>query len=180
MEEIEVPVEQAQEEIHHHAEHSGERWIGQVALSSAVFAVLAAIAALLAGHHSNEAVIEEIRAAQQWNYFQSKGIKADVLDSRIDMLGIVGKPVTDADRERQVKLKKDKDEIQEKARELEASADEHLRVHHSLAQSVTFFQVTIAIGAIAALTRHRRYWFVSLATGVVGIGFLVKGLFFVH
>ncbi len=180
MEEIEVPVESAQEELQHHAEHSGERWIAQVALSSAIFAVLAAIAALLAGHHSNEAVIEEIQASNQWGYFQAKGIKADILDSRIELLELGGKAASEADRDRRAKLAKEKEEISQKAKELQESAEAHLRTHHTLATSVTFFQITIAIGAIAALTRRRRFWLVSLATGWVGVVFFVQGVWFVH
>ena len=49
MEEAEVPLESVQEHIHHRAEHSGERWISWVALSTAILAVFAAIAGLLSG-----------------------------------------------------------------------------------------------------------------------------------
>jgi hypothetical protein len=44
MEEAEVPLEHLHEEIHRHAEQSGEKWISWVALSTAILAVLAAIA----------------------------------------------------------------------------------------------------------------------------------------
>ena len=36
---------------------------------------LAAIAALLAGHAANEALLEQIKASDQWSYYQSKSIK---------------------------------------------------------------------------------------------------------
>ncbi len=49
MEEAEVPLEHLHEEVHHSAEHSGETWISWVALSTAILAVLAAIAGLLSG-----------------------------------------------------------------------------------------------------------------------------------
>ena len=44
MEEAEVPLEHLQEHVHHSAEHSGAVWISWVALSTAILAVLAAIA----------------------------------------------------------------------------------------------------------------------------------------
>ena len=176
MEEIEVPTEQAQEEIHHHAEHSREGWVMQVALSSAIFAVLAAIGALLAGHHSNEAVLSEIKASDKWGYFQAKSIKADVLDSRLAMLAALGKPAASSDLERQSKLAEEKIEISKKAKELEEEGESHLRTHVVLAKSVTMFQVTIAIGAIAVLTKRRRFWLVSLVVGAVGIAFFIQGL----
>ena len=38
-------------------------------------AVLAAVAALIAGDKANEAVLDQIRASNQWDYHQSKSIK---------------------------------------------------------------------------------------------------------
>src|SRR5207248_1176496 len=80
MEEAEVPLEHLHEQVHHSAEHSRERWISWVALSTAVLAVLAAIAGLLSGHHVNEAMMNQIEASDQWSYYQAKSIKAAVLD----------------------------------------------------------------------------------------------------
>jgi hypothetical protein len=67
--------------------------------------------------------------------------------------------------------------IAEKAREKEKErdhrseeADHLLHHHHRYASSVAFFQVAIALGAVAALTRNRLVWLGSLAVGVVGIG----------
>jgi hypothetical protein len=68
MEEAEVPLEHLHEEIHHHAEHDGTPWISWVALSTAVLAVLAAIAGLLSGSHANEAMMNQIEASDQWGY----------------------------------------------------------------------------------------------------------------
>jgi hypothetical protein len=38
------------------------------------------------------------------------------------------------------------------------------------------FQVAIAIAAITVLTRRRKFWFVSIAFGLVGLFFLIHGL----
>src|SRR6266699_2146041 len=83
MEEAEVPLEHLQEQVHHSAEHSGATWISWVALSTALLAVLAAIAGLLSGKHANEAMISQIEASDQWSYYQAKSIKAAVLDAKI-------------------------------------------------------------------------------------------------
>src|SRR6266700_1901437 len=62
MEEAEVPLEHLQEQVHHSVEHSGAVWISWVALSTAILAVLAAIAGLLSGRHVNEAMMNQIKA----------------------------------------------------------------------------------------------------------------------
>ena len=58
-EEIEVPTEHLHEKMQEESEeHGAERkWISRVAVSSAMLAVAAAICALLASHHSDEAIL---------------------------------------------------------------------------------------------------------------------------
>src|SRR5690242_21287958 len=87
MEESEVPLEHLHEHAHETAKHSGEIWISWVALSTAILAVLAAIASLLSGEHANEAMINEIEASDQWSHYQAKSIKVAVLDAKTAFTG---------------------------------------------------------------------------------------------
>ena len=176
MEEIEVPIEGAQEEIHHHATHSNDRWISRVALSSALLAAMAAVASLLAGHHSNEAMIEQIQASDSWSYYQAKGIKGSLLNTKIAMLESLGKPVSEKEKEKLQEYKKEQDEISEKAKEKEHESEHNLHIHEILARAVTLFQVAIALSAISVLTKRRRFWFVSLVFGAIGVVSLIQGL----
>ena len=50
MEETEVPLEHLHEQVKERAEHGNATWISWVALSTAILAVLAAIAGLLSGN----------------------------------------------------------------------------------------------------------------------------------
>src|SRR5437660_11954715 len=87
MEESEVPLEHLHEHVKETAEHSSAPWISWVALSTALLAVLAAIAGLLSGKHVNEAMMNQIEASDQWNYYQAKSIKAAVLDAKMSLSG---------------------------------------------------------------------------------------------
>src|SRR5205814_8704220 len=87
MEEAEVPLEHLHEEVKEREEHSNATWISWVALSTAILAVLAAIAGLLSGQHVNEAMMNQIEASNQWNYYQAKSIKASVLDAKMSLAG---------------------------------------------------------------------------------------------
>src|SRR5512142_2050977 len=89
-EEIEVPTEHLHEKMEEEAEHKGG-WVARVAVSSALLAVAAAVSALLAGHHANEAMLEQMQATDQWAFYQAKGIKASVVESKIEMLEALGK-----------------------------------------------------------------------------------------
>src|SRR5438094_608233 len=93
-EEIEVPTEhlhEKMEEAAEESEHEGKEskhntWISRVAVSSALLAVAAAISALLAGHHANEAMFEEISASDRWAMYQAKGIKESQLGTKVVLL----------------------------------------------------------------------------------------------
>jgi hypothetical protein len=75
-------------------------------------------------------------------------------------------------------------EIEAKAHEKERERDERLNEsdhllhkHHGFASAVALFQVSIALGAVAALTRFRLVWFGSLLAGGVGVLLFVWPLF---
>jgi hypothetical protein len=173
MEEIEAPTEHVQEEIHHHAEHSRESWIMGVALTSALLAALAAVAALMSGHHANEAMIEQVQASDSWGYYQAKGIKGAVLSSRLELLKALGKEVSPNDEAKIEQYKKDQDQIQEQGREKTESSEHHLQKHLVFARAVTLYQVAIAVAAISVLTRRRRYWHLSILFGAAGLIFMI-------
>jgi hypothetical protein len=175
MEEIEVPTEEVQEHIHHAAHESKESWTMGVALTSAFLAAFAALGALMAGHHSNEAMIEQIQASDSWNFYQAKGIKSAVLQNKMQILESLGKPGNPKDGEKLESYKKEQEDLKEKASEKEGSSAAHLARHVTLARSVTLFQVAIAIAAISVLTRRKKFWFVSIAFGACGLVFLILG-----
>jgi hypothetical protein len=179
-EEIEVPTEHLHETIHE-AAHEGEADAGgrfnmTVALSTALLAVVAAVAALMAGHAANEAVLEQIEAANKWSYYQSKSIKDAVLGSKLELLASLGKPAPSKDAEKLAEYRKDMETIKEQAEAKERESSEHMRRHVILARAVTFFQIAIALAAMAVLTKSRSLWIGGLALGGVGVVFFVVGL----
>ena len=166
MEEIESPVEQLGEEIHHIAEHAKESWIKWSALLSALFAVLAAIAGLQAGHEINEAMIEQIRASDAWGYYQAKGIKGMIIETLPQQ--------NDETTQKAQKYKDEQKTIKEDAEVKVASAEHHLHGHEILARAVTLLQVAIAMTAIAVLTRRKRFLLFSVGMGAIGSLFFIQ------
>src|ERR1700704_2082658 len=111
MEEAEVPLEHLQEHVHESAEHSSERWISWVALSTAILAVLAAIAGLLSGTHANEAMMSQIEASDQWGYYQAKSIKAAILEAKTTLAS----EATGRDKEKVAQYEEEQVEIKREA-----------------------------------------------------------------
>src|SRR5205814_9524142 len=135
-----------------------------VALSSALLALLAAIAGLLSGRHVNEPMMDQIEASDQWSFYQAKSIKASVLDAKMSLAGAPD----ELDQSKRDRYEKEQEEIKSEAEHKEAAAKSNFHKHEVFARGVTMFQIAIAIAAISALTRKRRFWIVSLLFGAAG------------
>ncbi|MBY0479930.1 MAG: DUF4337 domain-containing protein [Chitinophagaceae bacterium] len=174
MEEIEIPTEHLHETIHEKAEEAKKEkesgWFMYVAISTALIAVLAAISGLMAGHHSNEALIQQIKASDQWAYYQAKGIKAEIKS--------LSTTTIQPDKEAVAKYRKEQEEIKLKAEEAEKESEKNLSQHVLLARAVTLFQIAIAGSAIAILTRKKLLWHATMVLALIGSGFFVAGLLF--
>ncbi len=173
MEEIEIPTEHLHEVIKEKTEEllkSGEGKLSMyIAVCTAIMAVLAAMAGLLAGHHSNEALINQIKASDQWAFYQAKSIKAEIRQTQSSVTGI-------AAAKSPAESKKEEEEIKKAAEKFEKLSEEELIKHGWLAKSVTFFQVAIAVSAISILTRKTFLWVVGILISVVGLAFFITGL----
>jgi hypothetical protein len=167
----------------------GPRWMQYLAVSTAILAVLAAVASLESGAYSNDAilakndgVLQQAKASDAWSYFQAKGIKATILATQAEALAESNRAAADHLRQEADRYKTEQKELQDKARELENKVKEDderaealLERHHQFARAVTFSQISIALSAIAALMRKKRLWFTALAAGAGGIVFLARG-----
>jgi len=182
----EVETERLHEAIHEELEREGGAFLKRIALTTAILAALAAIASLYAGATVNEALVLkteatrlQAEASDQWAYYQAKGIKAAVAEASATSWLAIGKPAPTEFAENQKRYKTEQKEIEEKAREKEhqrdeksAEADHLLHRHHLFADTVALLQVSIALGAVAALTRSRFAWLASMAVGLGGIGLM--------
>jgi hypothetical protein len=166
------------------SEREGLSLLKAIALTTALFAALAAVAALLAGGTVNEALVMKTEATQlqneasdQWAAYQAKGIKSAIQAASASAWIAAGKPPPPqlaAERERSAREQTAIAQVA-KAKELERDrkseeAEHLLHRHHRFADSVALFQVAIALAAIAALTRTRVVWFISVVVGLGGAG----------
>lgn len=152
------------------------RWAGWVAVSTAIFAALASIASLMTARHTDEAMIDQIRASDSWAFFQAKGIKAAVLEGKIDLLPALGKEPSEKDTAKVAEYRTDQGTIKAEAEKLQAAADDHRHREAVMGRAATMFQVAIALCAIAILTKRLQFWHLALLIGVAGVVFMVQGL----
>lgn len=181
-EEIEIDTDKLHEEIHEELEREGGSMLKLIALTTALFAALAAVAALRAGGTVNEALVMkteatrlQAEASDQWAAYQSKGIKSAIQQASESAWFALGKQPPASFSEERQRYAREQAELAHVARDKErerdrksTEADHLMHLHRRFANSVALFQVAIALGAVAALTRVRMVWYGSMAVGVCG------------
>jgi|SRR5437870_5242636 len=188
-EKLEEATERAVEESEHRA-----RWIVYLSFSTALIAVLAAIAALESGTYSNEALLEkneallaQTKASDQWAYYQAKSVKGTIYASQAAAAQASNSELAARAQKEAERYAKEEEEISKAAKELEKEvkedserSTESMEHHHRFAYAVTMFQISIALAAVAALSRQKSVWFAGLVVAVMGFVYFVDGfrLFF--
>lgn len=183
-EEIEIDTDKLRERIDEEIHKEGSGFLRWISLTTAMLAALAAIASLRAGATVNEALVLKTEATQlqaqasdQWAYYQAKGIKGAVSKGALAAWQAAGKepPATLAGEAARYAAQQDSIRLEagrlEHVRDLRSNeADALLAQHEWYAASVALLQISIALGAIAALTRSRLMWTGSVVTGIVAVG----------
>jgi uncharacterized protein DUF4337 len=189
-EEPELDIDKLHEEIHEEVEREGGSLLKAIALTTALFAAIAAIAALRAGGTINEALVLktdatrlQAEASDQWAAYQAKGIKSGLqtaAESAWIALGKQPPPGFESERRRYAREQADIAQVaRAKERERDQKgleADHLLHRHHRFADSVALFQVAIALGAVAALTRIKLVWYGSIALGLSGAALFLMAI----
>jgi Na+/glutamate symporter len=185
--ELEHATQHAAEGGHHGT--GGGSMINQIAMFTAVIATVGAIFAYMggatqanAGLYKNNAALKKTEASNQWNYYQAKSSKQNLAELALVLVGDDRKPGYQKEIDR---YKAEKAEIKLAADKLEAEAtdwdrrsDEQMHQHHRWAQATTALQVSIALAAIALLTRKK--WLEWGMFGVGGVGVVIGALAVLH
>jgi len=180
------------EEATEHAVEAAERrsrWMVYLSFSTALVAVLAAIAALESGTYSNqalmqknEALLAQSKASDQWAYYQAKSVKAAIYATQAAGWKQTNPELAEKNQAEAVRYGTEEQEISKAANELENEvkknnelSERSMEHHHRFAYSVTMFQISIALAAVAALSRQKIVWFAGLLIGVLGLVFFSNG-----
>jgi hypothetical protein len=170
-------------ELEHAAHHGdGDSFASQIAVITAILATIGALFSYMGGAtqanaslYKNNAAIKKTEASNQWNYYQAKSSKQNLAELALVLVADDRKP---AYRDEVERYKKEKAEIKMVADKLEADAkgwddqsDAQMHLHHRWAQATTALQISIALAAIALLTRRK--WLEWGMFGVAGVGVLL-------
>ena len=172
--ELEHATQHAAGEGHHGV--GGGSMTNQIALFTAVISTVGAIFSYMGGLtqadamlYKNTAAIKKTEASNQWNFYQAKSSKQNLSELAQALVPPERRDFYAKEIER---YKGEKGEIKLAADKLEAEATQWdqrseaaMHVHHRWAQATTAIQVSIALAAIALLTKKK--W---LEIGMFGVG----------
>lgn len=157
-----------------------------VSVTISILAVLVAGVTLLGHRAHTEELLLQSQATDQWAYYQAKNIRLHEMQAVADMLGALApqdKEKTAAVREKYVKeverYNGDKEEISEKAKDLEKERDVVSRRADRFDGGEALLEVGLVICSITLLTKRRGFWFGGILIGAVGVvmaltGFLLR------
>ena len=182
-------LEHAAQGAHGSSHEGGSGMIAQIAVITAIIATVGALFSYMggatqanAGLYKNNAAIKKTEAANQWNFFQAKSTKQSLAELARD----ISPEDKKAGYQNKIdRYEKEKTEIKAEAEKLEAqsvvwdkSSDEQMHQHHRWAQATTVLQVSIALAAIALLTRKR--WLEYGMFAMAGVGAVLGVLALLH
>ncbi|HXJ11266.1 MAG TPA: DUF4337 domain-containing protein [Candidatus Limnocylindrales bacterium] len=172
-----------EEHAHHHEE---EPWTLPVAITISILAVLVAMATLMGHRSSIEVVLLQTQASDQWAYYQAKNIRLHEMQSVADLIGVLDrgeKEKAEALREKYKteieRYEKDKDQISEKAKELENERAVVSRKEDRFDAGEVVLDIALIICSLTLLTRIKAFWYSGMAIGTVGFFIGISG-FFIH
>ncbi len=165
-----------------------ETWIQLVALTAAVLAILAAIAAQRAFSYSTRVQIATTQEANQWGYYQSRSIKEHSYTLNRDILAAFRLLETKNPKSQKFlngKIKEYEDEIARAAKEkdqIKQSAEDFIKEQEGyklkngdFALAVMLLLIAIMCSAVGALINKKIMWLLGLILGGWGIAYFVMG-----
>ena len=186
MAEVELP---KPEELREHAENTFSR---RVALVTAVFAVVLAIAALGGNHAMREMLLAQQQSSDQWAFYQAKVIRehlyrAQKLRLEVDLAERSAASRPEAREKMEALFKKldaeekrynaEKKDIEKDAKKLEALRDSFQARDPYFLIAEALLQIAIVMSSVSILARSRLIFSFSLVLAVVGAVLTANGYF---
>jgi hypothetical protein len=182
--EVELP---KPDELREHAEHAFSR---RVALTTAIYAVVLAIASLGGNNAMKEMLLAQQQSSDQWAFYQAKVIREHqyrgqklVLEAQL----AEPSPLKGAERaklealarklaEEEKRYNSEKKDIEKEAKKLEAERDRHRSRDPYFDFAEVFLQIAIVTASVSILAGSRQMFWFSLVLAVLGAALTVNGV----
>ena len=173
------------------AEEKKEPWLNYLALTTVILAVCATLSTFKGGAFSTRSVLSQTQAANQWAYYQAKGIKSYLYEIQKERLELElqqqegnglsshaiesHKNTISTYADRIAKYNSEKDAIEKEAKRLEAIRDDAQKHAQVFGIAVIFLQIAILLSSVAALMKKKPVWYLGVLMGIMGIIYFANG-----
>lgn len=146
-----------------------KHWHRQVALTTLIFAMLAALGGLLSGITANESQREKMEEIISLTILEGDRVSVEVLEAKHEILRSLGESPDEAEL---AAIQEFKEEIARKREEVvqeETLAQLIDQTHLIFAISVAFLAAGISLSGMAVVLAEKWLWFIGLLVGAVGV-----------
>jgi hypothetical protein len=184
MAELELPNPKELEEI------KGNAFTRRVALVTAVFAVILAIAALGGNYTMKEMLLAQQQSSDQWAFYQAKVIREHLYRSQkmrleADLIERAGSMKPEAKEriegmlhklaEEEARYNLEKKEVEKEAKKLERERDLHRSKDPFFEFAEVLLQIAIVMSSISILAASRRVFYFAIIAAILGAFFVLNG-----
>jgi len=168
-------------ELEHAAHHEPKGFAGQLAVITAILATVGAFFGYMggatqanAGIVKNDAAIKKTEASNQWNFYQAKSSKQNLAELALELSTSDEQKAKYKDKvaryeKEKADIKVAAEKLEEESKHFDEQSEQLLHQHHRWAQATTALQVSIALAAIALLTKRRWMEWATIGVGAVGV-----------
>jgi len=167
---------EAQELQEQHEHAAGDRSLHPVSFTMSILAVLVAIVMVLGHRTHTEAVLNQTRAADEWNLYQAHKIRQYDTQLISDMLSSVplrdpaaANKILDGYKSHLQKWNQDLADSEKTAKELEAEVNKAERRADRFDLGEALLEIALVVTSITLLARQRAYWYMGLIFGAAGL-----------
>ncbi len=166
------------------SESAGRRWTDHVARTTAVLAVLAAVASGAYANQFSRTILSQAEASDQWSYYQAKSIKRHISTGQLEMERALaaGRPdlspalaqleagAAAAAKRYDAELA----EIKARAETLDAAKSLHQKQGDRFQYAFVVLQAGVVLSTIAASARRKELWLAAILCGLAGLAMVVN------
>ena len=152
-------------------------WMGLIAVSTLVMALLSALGALLAGINANESILERTEEIIEISRKETEFLSIELLESKHEILNSLGTAPDSAEVER---VRKERSEFEAERKKImtdEGEVEAHIYEHEIFAGGVTLLSIAITLGGLALLAKRKIFWMIGLGFGITGTVLLALGIY---
>jgi hypothetical protein len=177
--------------VHPHPQATGlkkfltSHWVDQAARTTAVLAVLAAVASSQYALSISRAILAQAEATDEWNHYSAKSIKKHLTANQTEVMGALAlanpqlkqqlTPIIKGTEDEGNRYERETKEIKTKAERIDREKRRHQRKGDRFQYAFVLLQAGVVLCTVSASSKKRMLWLLAVIAGVFGLLMLANG-----